>query len=302
MPVDPPHALYVEEAGNPRGLPVVFLHGGPGSGSRPYHRQFFDPARYRIVVFDQRGAGRSAPAGCTEANDTQRLVADLEHIREHLGIERWLVFGGSWGATLGLVYAQAHPERVLGMILRGTFLASQRDLDWFFKDGVRHIFPDAWEELVAPISLPERGDLITAYHRRVNSEHRTEQLAAARAWSQWTGCIVTYTLPGGGAGGAQDEDRLLQEARVELHYALNRYFLRPEQILGDAGRLPRVPVTIVHGRRDLTCTLEAAWRLHRALPHAQLVIVPQAGHLASEPAMIDALVTATDAMAEKLGA
>lgn len=301
VPVEEPHVLHVEEAGNPQGLPVVFLHGGPGSGSRPYHRQFFDPARYRIVVFDQRGAGRSRPAGCTEANDTQRLIADMERIRQSLGIDRWLVFGGSWGATLGLVYAQTHPERVSGLILRGTFLASQRDLDWFFRDGVRHIFPDAWEELVAPISLPEREDLIGAYHRRVNSEHPRERLEAARAWSQWTGRVVTYTLPAGASGAPQDQDRLLQEARIELHYALHRYFLRPEQILNDAGSLPSVPVTIVHGRRDLTCTVEAAWRLHRALPAAKLVIVAEAGHLASEPAMVDALVTETDWMAEALG-
>lgn len=299
--VEEPHVLHVEEAGDPHGLPVVFLHGGPGSGCRPYHRQFFDPGRYRIVVFDQRGAGRSRPAGCTESNDTQRLIADMEHIRQALGIDRWLVFGGSWGATLGLLYAQMHPERVLGLILRGTFLASPRDLDWFFKDGVRHIFPDAWEELVAPISLPERADLIGAYHRRVNSEHRRERLEAARAWAQWTGRVVTYTLPGGSSGATQDEEALLRDAKIELHYALHRYFIQPDQILDDVDRLPAVPVTIVHGRRDLTCTLEAGWRLHRALPAANLVIVPEAGHLASEPAMIDALVTETDRMAGVLG-
>jgi len=301
LAVEGPHVLHVEEAGDPHGLPVVFLHGGPGSGSRPYHRQFFDPGRYRIVVFDQRGAGRSRPAGCTDANDTQRLIADMEQIRESLGIDRWLVFGGSWGATLGLLYAQAYPDRVLGLILRGTFLASQRDLDWFFKDGVRHIFPDAWEELVAPISLPERRDLIGAYHRRVNSEHRRERLEAARAWSQWTGRVVTYTLPVDATGSLADDEKLLHEAAIELHYALNRYFLQPEQILDDAGKLPAVPVTIVHGRRDLTCTLEAAWRLHRVLPAAKLVIVAQGGHLASEPAMIDALVSETDRMAGVLG-
>ncbi|MGQ0656710.1 MAG: prolyl aminopeptidase [Chromatiales bacterium] len=296
------HRVYVEECGDSSGIPVVFLHGGPGSGCKPYHRQFFDPSRYRIVLFDQRGCGRSTPPGETRENTTADSLADMEMIRRHLGIERWVVFGGSWGATLALLYGQAHPQRVLAMILRGTFLARQRDLDWFFADGVNAIFPDYWEETMAALDASENLDMIEAAYRGVHSGDPGTRLAAARAWSTWTGRIVTYLLPetSGGEPAEDERQRILNEVAVETHYARHRYFLREDQILRDIARLPRVPTWIIHGRRDLTCTLSSSWSLYRALPGSKLVIVHESGHLASEPAMIDALVTATNELPEAL--
>ncbi len=302
LPVGDEHVLYVEECGTRSGLPVVFLHGGPGSGCKPYHRQFFNPARYRIVLFDQRGSGRSRPQGRTQANTTRDLVADMERIRIHLGIDRWVLFGGSWGSTLALIYAQTHPDRVLGMILRGTFLARQADLDWFFKIGVNHIFPDYWQDVMRAFPGKEGGDVIEACYQRVRSSDPAVRLAAARAWSEWTGRIVTYRLPEGPTlpKTPEEERRMLNDVLIESHYARHRYFLEPNQILRDVDGLPRVPTTLVHGRADLTCTVEGSWSLHQALPHSELVILRDAGHLASEPPVIDALVTATDALADKL--
>ncbi len=302
LPVGNEHVLYVEECGTRQGLPVVFLHGGPGSGCKAYHRQFFDPARYRIVLLDQRGCGRSRPQGCTEANTTSDLVADLERIRTHLGIDRWVLFGGSWGSTLALIYAQTHPDRVLGMILRGTFLARQIDLDWFFKIGVNHIFPDYWQKVMRTFSDHEHADMIEACYRRVRSGDPAERLAAARAWSEWTGRVVTYRLPEGPSLPKTPEEdlRMLNDVMIETHYAQHRYFIDPNQILRDVNKLPRVPTTLIHGRADLTCTVEGSWSLHQALPHSELTILRDAGHLASEPLVIDALVTATDAMAARL--
>lgn len=304
----PPHRVYVEDCGNPAGQPVVFLHGGPGSGCKPYHRQFFNPDRYRVVLLDQRGCGRSMPAGETRSNDTGGLLDDLEAIRTRLGIERWLLFGGSWGATLALRYAQTHPDRVTGLILRGTFLARQRDLDWFFGGvdsgtGVHAVFPDGWDELQAQFPGIAAADLIDECRRRLSSTDAELRWRTARAWSQWTGRVVTYMLPASEsppAPSADDRQRIVDEVTIETHYASHRYFIGENQILDAIGRLPQVPITIVHGRRDLTCPLESSWVLHRALPRSRLVIVPDAGHLASEPAMIDALVTATDAMIESL--
>lgn len=296
------HAVYVEECGNPRGIPVVFLHGGPGSGCKPYHRQFFDPTRYRIVLFDQRGCGRSTPQGETIDNTTSHLLADMEAIRERLEIDRWVLFGGSWGATLALLYAQACPGRVLAQVLRGTFLARQRDLDWFFARGVNAIFPDYWEETLAALGAGENPDIIDAAYERMHGGDPDTARRTAKAWSAWTGRIVTYLLPEGAAGepAVQEEGRLLNEVRIETHYARHRYFLQDDQILRAADRLPAVPTCIVHGRRDLTCTLESSWALHRALPGSRLTILREAGHLASEPQMIDALVAATDRLAEML--
>jgi len=303
LQTDSMHAVYVEECGNARGIAVVFMHGGPGSGCKPYHRQFFDPARYRIVLFDQRGCGRSTPQGETRENTTSHLIADMEAIRERLQIDRWVLFGGSWGATLALLYAQACPDRVLGKILRGTFLARQRDLDWFFTRGVNAIFPDYWEDTLAALGAGEVSDIIEAAYERVHRGDADTARATAKAWSAWTGRIATYLLAEGAAqeASAQEEERRLNEVRVETHYARHRYFLKDDQILRAADRLPIVPTCIVHGRRDLTCTLESSWTLHRALPGSRLTILREAGHLASEPQMIDALVTATDRFAEMLG-
>lgn len=300
LKVDPVHTIYVEEAGNPRGIPVIFLHGGPGSGCNENHRRYFNPKKYRVVLFDQRGCNRSTPVGETKNNSTQDLLQDIERIREHLGIEQWLVFGGSWGATLGLLYAQSHPSRVLGMILRGTFLARQKDLDWFGRKGASMIFPDYWQDFTGIIPDPERSDLISAYHARVHGADREARETAAMAWSKWAGRLVTYLLPGADYTPG-DVGKTVREVLIETHYAMHRYFIDENRILDNAALLPPVPVRIVHGRRDLTCTLDASWSLHRALHDSELVIVKEGGHLAGEPVMVDALVTATDDMAKRLG-
>ncbi|MGI9304411.1 MAG: prolyl aminopeptidase [Gammaproteobacteria bacterium] len=295
------YTLYVEQCGDPQGVPVVFLHGGPGSGCKPYHRQFFDPARYHVVIFDQRGCNRSRPQGEVAKNTTQDLVADMELIRERLDIERWVLFGGSWGATLALVYAQTHPERVLAINVRGTFLARPRDIDWFVRGGVNRIFPDYWDEFVDHIPVAERGDLVRAYHRRVHGDNAVAREAAARTWSRWAGRVVTYLLSAQEQSGEpEDLDKMCNEVSIETHYAHNHYFLTPNQILDNVHKLPDVPTVIIHGRRDLTCTAEASWQLHRVLPKSKLVILPESGHLAGEPGMIDALVSATDEMLGRL--
>ena len=299
LKVDPVHTVYVEEAGNPGGIPVIFLHGGPGSGCNENHRRYFNPQKYRVVLFDQRGCHRSAPAGETRNNSTPELLQDIERIRERLGIEQWLVFGGSWGATLGLLYAQSHPSRVLGMVLRGAFLARQKDLDWFATQGASMIFPDHWRDFTGVIPEAERSDLIAAYHTRVHGADREARETAAMAWSKWAGRLVTYLLPGADyTPGAVD--KTVCEVLIETHYAKHRYFIAENQILDNAASLPSVPIRIIHGRRDLTCTLDASWSLRQALPDAELVIVKEGGHLAGEPVMVDALVTATDEMAERL--
>lgn len=300
------HHIHFEDCGAEAGIPVVFLHGGPGSGCKAYHRRFFDPARYRIVLFDQRGAGRSQPRGRLEANSTQALVGDMERLRAHLGIERWVLFGGSWGATLAMVYAQHHPERVLARVLRGSFLARPRDLEWFLEDGASRLFPEHWARLVESVPEAERRDLVAAFHRRVVQGSEAERRSAALAWSHWAGKVVTWTLPAAQQtpDSAPEDDaawaRLLADTGIEVHYAVNRYFLQPDQILRHAGAGPEVPTTIIHGRRDLTCTFESGWLLHRAIPGSRLVTLPESGHLANEPAMIDALVQATDELARTL--
>lgn len=296
------HRVYVEECGHRDGIPVVFLHGGPGSGSKPYHRQFFNPRCYRVVIFDQRGCARSTPQGETRDNTTQLLLQDMEAIRERLSIDRWVLFGGSWGAALALLYAQRFPQRVRAMILRGTFLARQQDVAWFFGRGVNAIFPDYWTEMLAAFKESEHSNLIEAAYWRMQSGNSVERTAVARAWTAWTGRVVTYLLPEGPTPEPTDDDkqRMLNEVAVETHYARHHYFIDENQILRDASMLPDVPIAIIHGRRDLTCALEASWTLHQALPHSKLVIVREAGHLANDPAMIDALVTATDELAEKM--
>ena len=299
LKVDPVHTVYVEEAGNPRGIPVIFLHGGPGSGCNENHRRYFNPEKYRVVLFDQRGCHRSTPVGETRNNSTPELLQDIEHIREHLDITQWLVFGGSWGATLGLLYAQAHPSRALGLILRGTFLARQKDLDWFAKLGASMIFPDYWQEFTGLIPQAERADLVAAYHARVHGADRAMQEAAALAWSRWAGRLVTYLLPGGDYVPG-DVNKAICEVLIETHYAKHRYFIVENQILDNVASLPPVPIRIIHGRRDLTCTLDTSWSLHQALPDAELVIVREGGHLAGESVMVDALVSATDEFARRL--
>jgi proline iminopeptidase len=300
LDVDGGHRLYAEECGNPAGLPVVFLHGGPGSGCKSYHRCFFDPHKYRIVLPDQRGSGRSTPHGGLTHNTTQYLLADLELIRTRLGIDRWLLFGGSWGAGLALLYAEQHPERVSGMVLRGTFLARHCDLNWYVKDGVNRIYPERWAELVGVIPKSGRGDLVRAIHGLLHGKDELAQRRIARAWSLWGGQVALGDEFDPATVDEHVPQRMVQQARLELHYAFNRYFLEEGQILEDCERLPDVPIILIHGRRDLVCPVESAYALHQHLPRAELRILPNAGHIASGEEMIDALVRAADEMAERL--
>lgn len=304
LKVSPLHTLYLEQSGRPDGLPVLFVHGGPGSGSRPVHRRFFDPRVYRIVLFDQRGAGRSTPAGELRENTTQALVADLERIREALGIDRWALLGGSWGATLALRYAQAHPDRVLGIILRGTFLASRRELEWFFADGASRLFPDHWDHFVGAVGVPAGSgavDLVEAYHRALFSEHDSVRLRAARAWMAWGDTVALHTSPGvvDSTRPGHGTQALVSRARLQVHYASHRYFL-DDPGAWQLDRIAHLPAWIVHGRCDVMCPAETAWRVHQSLPGSKLRILARTGHLDGEPAMVEALVDASDSLARCL--
>jgi proline iminopeptidase len=300
LKVDPPHELYVEECGNPQGLPVCFLHGGPGAGCEETHRRFFDPEIYRIVLFDQRGAGRSTPHASLEHNTTQHLVADIESIREYLGIDKWVVFGGSWGSTLGLVYAEMHPQHILGLILRGIFLCRPWEIRWFYQEGAHRLFPDYWEEFVAPIPPQERGDLLRAHYQRLTGDDEIARMASAKAWSLWEGKTLTLTPNKNVVEHFGSPHVALSLARIEAHFFAHDTFLRPNQILEDAHRLHGIPGIIVHGRYDVVCPVQNAWDLHRAWPAAQLHIIPDAGHSALEPGITSALVNATIDMAAEL--
>ncbi len=294
--VSPIHELYWEQSGNPYGKPVVFLHGGPGGGTDPKHRRFFDPQRYRIVLFDQRGCGRSRPHASLDDNTTWALADDIERLREHLGIERWQVFGGSWGSTLALVYAQAHPERVTELVLRGIFTFTLDEMSWFYGGGgTATMFPDAWAEFIAPIPEHERRDLLGAYHRRLTGDDPKERSRCATAWSLYE-CRVATLLPDPDVEAhCQDPGFTLPFARIECHYFVNRgFFERDGQLLEGCDRITHIPTTIVHGRYDVICPARNAWELHRRLPRSKLVIVDDAGHSAFEPGIIDALIRATD--------
>ena len=292
-----PHILHVEECGNPQGLPVVFLHGGPGAGCEPYHRRFFDPARYRIVLFDQRGAGQSVPHAALDGNTTADLVADIEHIRTRLGIERWLVFGGSWGSTLALVYCETHPERVLGLILRGIFLCRPAEIRWFYQEGANWVYPDYWEDFIAPIPEAERGDMVGAYYRRLTGSDEDERLRCARAWSLWEGRTANLSPKKEVVDFFALGHTALSLARIECHYFMHESFLRDNQILADAHRLADIPGVIVQGRYDLICPMRSAWELHAAWPRSTLKVVPEAAHSAAERGITSARVEATDAFA-----
>ena len=293
--VDDLHEIYFEESGNPQGRPVVFVHGGPGGGTEPKQRRYFDPERYRIVLFDQRGCGRSTPHASLERNTTWHLVADMEAIRERLGLERWMLFGGSWGSTLSLAYALRHPERVTALVLRGIFFLRRREIDWFYQEGASRIFPDAWEAYLAEIPPAERGDLLAAYHRRLTADDPATRIRAARAWSVWEGS-TSRLFPDPELIARTGEDTFaIAFARIECHYFVNRGFLESDGwLLAQAGRLRGIPGVIVQGRYDVVCPMESAWALHRAWPEAQLRIVPDAGHSASEPGIVHELITATD--------
>ncbi|MBV1788765.1 prolyl aminopeptidase [Marinobacterium sp. D7] len=288
------HTLYVEESGNPSGIPVLFVHGGPGGGCSPTHRRFFNPDKYRIILFDQRGCGRSTPHASLDNNTTSALIGDMEQIRDHLNIEQWLLFGGSWGSTLSLAYAQTHPDRACGLILRGIFLCRKQDIDWFYQRGASAIFPDFWQDYLEPIPEAEHQDLLVAYHKRLTSDNELIRMAAAKAWSVWEGRCSTLDPNPEVVDHFSDPHFALAMARIEAHYFISEAFLRPNQILEDCKQIRSIPTTIVHGRYDMVCPIEQAFALYRQLPQAELHIVRDAGHSAFEPGIIDNLVNATD--------
>jgi len=293
------HELHVEQCGNPAGRSVLFDHGGPGAGLAPYHRRFFDPAVYRIVLFDQRGAGRSTPAASLQQNTTWDLVEDIERIRTHLAIDRWVVFGGSWGSTLSLAYAETHPDRVKALVLRGIFLLRPQEIRWFYQEGASHVFPDAWESYLAPIPEAEQGDLVAAYHRRLTGDDPMAMAAAAKAWSTWEAAAIRL-IPDPGLISEYGEPAMAANlARIECHYFVNHgFFSHPDQLLDGVDRIRHIPAVIIHGRYDMCCPVSNAWDLHRRWPEATLEIVADAGHAAMEPGIVDRLVIATDRFAK----
>lgn len=288
------HEIYYEECGNPNGKPALLVHGGPGGGSNPTMRRYHDPSRYRIIIFDQRGCGRSTPYASLASNTTWHLVADMEALRRHLGLERWQLLGGSWGSTLALAYAESYPERVSELILRGVFLLRQSELSWFYQDGCSWLYPDAWEAYQAVIPPEERGDMIAAYYRRLTDRDGSVQLEAARAWSIWEGATLSLIQDPRRIAAFGADHYALAFARIECHYFVNRGFLeRDGDLLAKAGRLARIPGTIVHGRYDVVTPVKNAWDLKRVWPLADLRIVADAGHAMTEPGIIHELVAAT---------
>ncbi len=288
------HSIAWELCGDPRGTPAVFLHGGPGAGYSASHRGLFDPARYNVMLFDQRGCGRSTPHAGLEANTTQHLVADIERLRVLAGVDRWLVFGGSWGSSLALAYAETHPERVSALVLRGIFTLRRAELLWYYQEGASWLFPEKWEGFLAPIPDAERGDLIAAYHRRLTGRSETERIAAARAWTLWEGETITL-LPSRDYSARYAEDRFaLAFARIENHYFVNGCFVEEGQLLRDAGRLRGIPGTIIQGRYDMATPARSAYDLHRAWPEAEFRMVEGAGHAFDEPGILAELLRATD--------
>jgi proline iminopeptidase len=295
------HSIYWERCGRRGGVPAVFLHGGPGGGCGPDHRRLFDPARYDVLLFDQRGCGRSTPHAALEANTTWHLVADIERLRAMCGHDAWLVFGGSWGSTLALAYAQSHAERTTALILRGIFLLRQAELDWYYQGGAGWLFPDKWEAFVAPIPVDERDDLMTAFHKRLIGDDAEAQIAAARAWSAWEGGTITL-LPDPTLTRGFTEDRFaLAFARIENHYFVHKGWMEEGQLLRDVGRLADIPATIVQGRYDAATPVRSAWDLHRAWPQAAFHLIADAGHAVTEPGILDRLIRTTDDYAAMLG-
>ncbi len=299
LPLDARHTMYWEQSGNANGVPAVFLHGGPGAGATATHRRFFDPAHYRIIIYDQRGAGRSTPLAAVIDNTLANLIADLEQLREHIGIDRWLVFGGSWGSTLALAYAQAHPERCRGLVLRGIFLCRQREIDWFIK-GMRLVFPEAWRSFTEYLLPSERKDILGAYYRRLIDPDPAIHLPAARAWSSYEGACSTL-LPSPDTVAAFGEDRVaLGLARIEAHFFLNEVIPPERDLVAGVAPLRQIPAVIVQGRYDMVCPIASADELARAWPEADYVIVPDAGHSAMEPGIRSRLVVATERLKRRL--
>ncbi len=289
------HTLYVEQSGNPEGKPVVFLHGGPGGGTLPQYRQFFDPTRWRIVMFDQRGCGRSTPFAELQENSTWDLVADIELIREHLGISRWAVFGGSWGSTLALAYATSHPQACTELFLRGIFLLRKKEIDWFYQEGCSKLFPDLWESYVRPIPESERHDFVAAYYRRLTSDNPAVRAEAAKAWSVWEGSTSKLSYDEAAAARFGDDEFADAFARIECHYFMNKGFFTDDNfLLKQVHRIRHIPTVIVHGRYDVVCPVENAWELHKAFPESELHIIADAGHSLSETGITQKLIEYTD--------
>lgn len=302
LKVSDKHTVYVEEVGNPKGIPVLFVHGGPGSGCSEDSRRFFDPSLYRIVLFDQRGAGRSEPHASLEENTTQALVDDMEQIRQHLGIEKWLLFGGSWGSTLSLVYAERHPQRVTGLILRGVFLGRQQDLAWFYQAGASRIYPEHWQHFLEFIPVSEQNNLIAAYYHRLTGEDEIVRMGAAKHWSEWEGKCATLSPNKSLVEQFTQPHAALSLARIEAHFFQNKIFLEDNQILKNIEKIKHIPGIIVHGRYDMICPMDNAHALHQAWPASELQIICDAGHSSKELGILDALIQATDKFAAMLSA
>lgn len=293
------HTIHFEESGNPEGKPIVLLHGGPGGGCPPFYRQYFDPEKWRLVMFDQRGCGQSKPHAELQENTTWDLVNDIEKLREYLNIHQWVVFGGSWGSTLSLAYSQTHPDRCKGLILRGIFMLRQKEIRWFYQEGASYIFPDAWEEYVKPIPINERDDMVTAYYQRLTSPDAQIRLEAARAWSIWEGS-TSRLFPDLDLKQRFGIDAFAEAfARIECHYFINKGFIDPEdKLLLNIDRIRKIPAVIVQGRYDVVCPMMSAWELHRAWPEAEFIVVADAGHSMSEPGIRTCLIEATDKFAD----
>ncbi len=299
LEVSPIHTIHYEECGNPEGKPVLLVHGGPGGGIEPVYRRYFHPEKYRVILVDQRGSGKSTPHAELRENTTQYLITDMERVRKHAGVDRWLIFGGSWGSTLGLAYAQAHPDRVTELILRGIFLCRDEEIRWFYQYGASRIFPDHWEQYLAPIPPDERDDLLQAYYRRLTNEDPKARAEAARAWSIWEGSTSKLFFDEKQVARFSQDKFSLAFARIECHYFVNHAFLEENQLLRDVDKIRHLPGVIVQGRYDVVCPLTSAWDLHRAWPEADLHVIPDAGHSITEPGIVDKLIEATDGFAEQ---
>lgn len=300
LDVDEYHQLYVEESGSINGIPILFVHGGPGAGSSPEDRRFFNPEKYRIIIFDQRGAGRSRPHAELKNNTTPDLIEDIEAIRQHLNIKQWVLFGGSWGSTLSLLYAQAYPDNVLGLVLRGIFLCRAADLYWFYQEGASHVFPDYWEKFIEPIHKDKRDDYIAAYYQLLTSDNELAKMNAAKHWSLWEGRCATLRPNREVEDAFSNPHLALSLARIEAHYFINHSFISENQILQNMDKLSDIPGMIIHGRYDMVCPLDNAWQLQQHWASAELHIVRDAGHASREPSIMDALIKATDRMVRLL--
>lgn len=299
LQVDSTHTLHIEESGNPDGIPVLFIHGGPGGGYSPVHRQFFDPLEYRIVLFDQRGCGKSRPHACLTNNTTAHLIEDIEKIRRHLSIDKWLLFGGSWGSTLSLLYAQTYPERALGLILRGIFLCREQDVNWFYQEGASRFYPEYWRDFIAPVKPENRHNMIDAYHELLTSDNEVARMQAAEAWSIWEGRTSTLETDQNIVNHFGDPFHALAMARIECHYFQHQAFIEKNQIINDAKNIKQLPITIIHGRYDMVCPVNQAFELHQALPNSKLIICNRSGHSAMEVEITKALVNETDLFLEQ---